>query len=191
MNEAQTRTNLIDDELNKCGWDVKDITKVIQEYEIKLDEHLPEFFNKTKRYVDYALINRVGEVIAIVEAKREDKTLGSAKTQAQYYAQRIKNTQGFTPFIYITNGHEIEFWDSENYPIREVLSYHSLDDLETYSKRNNNNTKLSPELINKEIAGRYYQVDAVTKTLQELNENKRSVCGLWQLEQERPEQLSL
>ncbi|EQB40418.1 hypothetical protein M947_01075 [Sulfurimonas hongkongensis] len=177
MNEAQTRTNLIDDELNKCGWDVKDITKVIQEYEIKLDEYLPEFFNKTKRYVDYALINRVGEVIAIVEAKREDKTLGSAKTQAHYYAQRIKKTQGFAPFIYITNGHEIEFWDSENYPLREVLSYHSLDDLETYSKRNNNNTKLSPELINKEIAGRYYQVDAVTKTLQELNENKRSV--LW------------
>jgi len=177
MNEAQTRTNLIDSELNKCGWDVKDITKVIQEYEIKLDENLPEFFDRAKRYVDYALINRVGEVIAVVEAKREDKTLGSAKTQAQYYAQRIKNTQGFTPFIYITNGQTIEFWDSENYPIREVLSYHSLDDLEAYSKRNNNNTKLSPELINKTIAGRYYQVDAVTKTLQELNENKRSV--LW------------
>ncbi len=177
MNEAQTRTNLIDDELNRCGWDVKDITKVVQEFEIKLDENLPEFFDRAKRYVDYALINRVGEVIAIVEAKREDKTLGSAKTQAQYYAQRIKNTQGFAPFIYITNGHEIEFWDSENYPIREVLSYHSLDDLETYSRRNNNNTKLSPELINKTIAGRYYQVDAVTKTLQELNENKRSV--LW------------
>jgi type I restriction enzyme R subunit len=116
MNEAQTRTNLIDDELNKCGWDVKDITKVIQEYEIKLDEDLPEFFDRAKRYVDYALINRVGEVIAVVEAKREDKTLGSAKTQAQYYAQRIKNTQGFAPFIYITNGHEIEFWDIENYP---------------------------------------------------------------------------
>ncbi|WP_415398339.1 DEAD/DEAH box helicase family protein [Sulfurimonas sp. CS5] len=177
MNEAQTRTNLIDDELNKCGWDVKDITKVIQEYEIKLDEDLPEFFDRAKRYVDYALINRVGEVIAVVEAKREDKTLGSAKTQAQYYAQRIKNTQGFAPFIYITNGHEIEFWDIENYPLREVLSYHSLDDLETYSKRNNNNTKLSPELINKTIAGRYYQIDAVTKTLQELNENKRNI--LW------------
>ncbi len=30
MNEAQTRTNLIDDELVKCGWNVNDITKVIQ-----------------------------------------------------------------------------------------------------------------------------------------------------------------
>ncbi|WP_373003274.1 DEAD/DEAH box helicase family protein [Sulfurimonas sp.] len=177
MNEAQTRANLIDSELNKCGWDVSDITKVVQEYVIELDEDLPEFFDRAKRYVDYALINKVGKVIAIVEAKREDKTLGSAKTQAQYYAQRIKNIQGFAPFIYLTNGHEIEFWDSENYPVREVLSYHSLDDLDTYFKRNNNNTKLSPELINKEIAGRYYQVDAVTKTLQELNENKRSI--LW------------
>ena len=31
MNEAQTRIKLIDDELIKCGWNIKDITKVIEE----------------------------------------------------------------------------------------------------------------------------------------------------------------
>ena len=35
MNKAQTRTNLIDDELVKCGWNIQDITKVVEGYEIE------------------------------------------------------------------------------------------------------------------------------------------------------------
>ncbi len=38
MNEAQTRTDLIDDEFIKCGWNIKDITKVVEEYQIELEE---------------------------------------------------------------------------------------------------------------------------------------------------------
>ena len=177
MNEAETRIVLIDNELIKCGWDIKDITKVIQEYPIELDNNLPDFFDRTKRYVDYALLNKSGHIIAIVEAKKENKTIGSAKTQAEYYVRRIKNIQGFAPFIYITNGHEIEFWDIENYPVRRVLSYHSLNDLETYRKRHENNIKLSSELLNKEIAGRYYQINAITKSIETLNKKHRSI--LW------------
>lgn len=177
MTEAKTRIDLIDKELNICGWTVNDHLKVIQEYEIKLDDNLPKFFDRTKRYVDYALLNKTGQIIAVVEAKRDDKAVESAKTQAEYYARRIKNTQGFAPFIYITNGLEIEFWDSENYPIRKVLSYHSLEDLETYRKRNDNNIVLSPELLDKDIAGRYYQVNAITKTLETLNDKHKSI--LW------------
>ena len=177
MNETQTRIKLIDGELIKCGWNIADITKVIQEYEIKLDDSLPPFFDKTKRYVDYALLNKTDHIIAIVEAKRDSKSVESAKTQAEYYAKRIENIQGFSPFIYITNGTEIEFWDSQNYPIRKVLSYHSLEDLETYRKRNENNITLSQELLDKTIAGRYYQVDAITKAIEALNNKQRSI--LW------------
>ena len=71
MNEADTRTNLIDDELIQCGWNIKDITKVVEEYKIELDDDLPKFFDRTKRYVDYALLNKTGKIIAIVEAKRD------------------------------------------------------------------------------------------------------------------------
>lgn len=177
MNEAQTRKNLIDDELKTAGWNIKDYSQVIEEFEIDLDDTLPSYFDRTKRFVDYALKNKAGDIIAIVEAKREGKVVGSAKTQAQYYAIRIKNTQGFAPFIYITNGLEIEFWDSENYPIRKVLSYHSLEDLETYRKRNDNAIKLSPELLDKNIAGRYYQINAITKTLEAFNNKQRN--ALW------------
>lgn len=177
MNESQTRTTLIDDELIQCGYNITDITKVIQEYPIELDNTLPDFFDRTKRYADYALLNKSGDIIAIVEAKREAKAVGSAKTQAEYYARRIKQTQVFAPFIYITNGHEIEFWDSEHAPLRKVLSCHSLDDLEMYRKRNENNITLSPELINTDIAGRYYQINAVTSTLEALNKKERSI--LW------------
>lgn len=177
MTEAETRIDLIDIELNKSGWNVNDALKVIQEYEIELDDNLPLHFDRTKRYVDYVLINKTGQIIAVVEAKRENKSVHSAKTQAEYYARRIKNKQDFTPFIYITNGNEIDFWDSENGVPRKVLSYHSLEDLETYRKRNENNIVLSPELLNKDIAGRAYQVEAITKTLEKLNAKHRSI--LW------------
>ena len=79
---------------------------------------------------------------------------------------RIKNTQGFAPFIYITNGLEIEFWDSENYPIRKVLSYHSLEDLETYRKRNDNAIKLSPELLDKNTQEIEQTLDFMSETMQ-------------------------
>ncbi|MCT7536732.1 type I restriction endonuclease subunit R [Aliarcobacter butzleri] len=177
MTEAQTRRDLIDIELNNCGWNVNDTLKVIQEYEIPLDENLPLHLDKARRFVDYALLNKTGQIIAIIEAKRENKSVDSAKTQAEYYAKRIKNIQGFAPFIYFTNGNEIKFWDCENGRPREVLSYHSLEDLETYRKRNENNIVLSPELFDKNIAGRAYQVEAITKTLETLNNKKREI--LW------------
>jgi type I restriction enzyme, R subunit len=177
MTEAQTRFDLIDKELNNSGWNINDTLKVIQEYEIELDDNLPTFFDRTKRFVDYVLLNKTGQIIAVVEAKRENKAVESAKTQAEYYARRIKNKQGFAPFIYITNGNEIEFWDSENGIPRKVLSYHSLEDLETYRKRNENNIVLSPELLNKNIAGRAYQVEAITRTVEKLNDKHRSI--LW------------
>lgn len=177
MTEAQTRFDLIDIELNNSGWNINDTLKVIQEYEIELDDNLPTFFDKTKRYVDYVLLNKTGQIIAVVEAKRENKAVESAKTQAEYYARRIKNKQAFAPFIYITNGNEIEFWDSENGIPRKVLSYHSLEDLETYRKRNEKNIILSPELLNKNIAGRAYQVEAITRTVEKLNDKHRSI--LW------------
>jgi len=46
-----------------------------------------------------------------------------------------------------------------------------------FSKRNNNNIKLSSELLNKDIVGRYYQVNAITKSLETLTDKHRSI--LW------------
>ena len=51
MNEAQTRIKLIDDELIKCGWNIEDITKVVEEYEIELDDDL-ERLNKLIQKLD-------------------------------------------------------------------------------------------------------------------------------------------
>ncbi len=68
MDEAKTRAHLIDKELVMAGWNIQDITKVIEEYEIELDDNLPEFFDRTKRFVDYALLSKTGSIIAIVKA---------------------------------------------------------------------------------------------------------------------------
>jgi type I restriction enzyme R subunit len=177
MQESQVRKEIIDKELLNSGWNTDDITKVSKEYLIEIDNNLPDFFDKNKNYADYVLLNKKGKIIAIVEAKKSDKSVGSAKSQAEYYARKIKAKQGFTPFIYTANGYEIDFWDSENGVPRKVLSYHSLSDLETYRKRKEKNIVLSAELLNKDIAGRTYQIEAITKTIARLNENHRSF--LW------------
>lgn len=177
MGEAKTRSELIDTELQKSGWDINDTTKVILEHEIVLDDTLPANFNQSYRYVDYVLLNRQNKIIALVEAKDKYKSVGQAKSQAEYYARRIANVQGFSPFIYITNGLEIEFWDSLNQPIRKVLSYHSIEDLEWLKFRNENKQPLSTELLNKSIANRHYQIEAITKGLEAYDANKRS--ALW------------
>ncbi len=44
----------------------KSTLQTAKEYEIELDEDLPKFFDRTKRYVDYALLNKTGKIIAIV-----------------------------------------------------------------------------------------------------------------------------
>lgn len=177
MGEAKTRIELIDTELQKCGWDTDDTTKVIKEYEIELDDTLPANFNQSYRYVDYVLLNQQNKIIALVEAKDKHISVKQAKSQAEYYARRIANTQDFTPFIYITNGLEIEFWDSLNQSIRKVLSYHSLEDLKWLKFRNENKQPLSTELLEKSIANRPYQIEAITKGLEAYEHNKRSV--LW------------
>ena len=57
-----------------------------------------------------------------------------------------------------------------------------MDDLEAYRKRNENNIVLSPELPNANIAERYYQVNAITLSLETLVPpfHKMRIQGMFQ-----------
>ena len=69
LNEWQTRKQLIDKEIIKRGWNIKDKNQVEEEYPIdwaKDKEGKPV----NERYVDYLLFDNKGEPLAIVEAKK-------------------------------------------------------------------------------------------------------------------------
>ncbi|MDD2775084.1 MAG: type I restriction-modification enzyme R subunit C-terminal domain-containing protein [Gallionella sp.] len=82
--EAQTRSELIDQQLALSGWNVKDPTQVIEEFDILTG--LPEgIFEPNSPYQghqfsDYVLLGKNGKPLAVIEAKKSsrDAAIGDA-----------------------------------------------------------------------------------------------------------------
>ena len=71
-----------------------------------------------------------GEIIAVVEAKRTSSDPRLAQAQAEFYVDQIARRQSFRPFAFMTNGHDIYFWDKGSGNKRQVAGFFSPDDLE-------------------------------------------------------------
>lgn len=111
--EADARI-VIDDMLRQAGWDPADKSQV-------LTEHTSTDVGRA----DYLLLSRNGRPLAVVEAKRAAIEPYTAKQQALPYAKKID-----APFIFLTNGELIYFWDYTNDDARIVNSFFSRRDLE-------------------------------------------------------------
>ena len=111
--EADARI-LIDDLLRQADWDPADKTQVRTEQS-----------SSDAGRADYVLCRRDGRPLAVVEAKRAAIEPYSAKQQALPYAKKIG-----APFIFLTNGDLIYFWDYTEDDARVVNSFFSRRDLE-------------------------------------------------------------
>lgn len=176
--EAQTRAELIDKLLGKSGWNVKDPTQVVEEYDIPIA--LPEGVSEPRtpydghQFADYVLKGKDGSPLAVIEAKKTSKDAAIGREQAKQYCINIqKNTQGELPFCFYANGLEIFFWDIENYPPRKVVGFPTRDDLERFQYIRRNRKPLTQELINTTIAGRDYQIRAIRAVLEAIEQKKR------------------
>ena len=74
---------------------------------------------------DYVLLSKNGRPLAIIEAKRSATHPYVAKQQALPYAKQLG-----APFIFLTNGELIYFWDYTNDDARIINSFFSRRDLE-------------------------------------------------------------
>ena len=176
--EARTRTELIDKLLGKSGWNVKDSTQVIVEYDIPaaLFEGVsePRISYDGRQFADYVLQGKDGKPLAVIEAKKTGKDAGIGREQAKQYCINIqKQTQGELPFCFYTNGLETYFWDLENCPPRKVVGFPTRDDLERFQYIRRNRKPLTQELINTAIAGRDYQIRAIRAVLEGIEQKKR------------------
>jgi len=138
--EADARI-VIDDLLRQAGWDPADKSQVLTEVSIRdtswvISEPVAPYGYKPSRKTkdgdeiptgraDYVLMDRRGRPLAIVEAKRSAIEPYTAKQQALPYAKKIGS-----PFIFLTNGELIYFWDYGNDDARIVNSFFSRRDLE-------------------------------------------------------------
>jgi len=139
--EADARI-IIDELLRQAGWDPADKSQVLTEVSIhdaawmiaepsasysgtKASRRTPNGDEIPTGRVDYVLMNRRGRPLAIIEAKRTAIEPYAAKQQALPYAKKIGS-----PFIFLTNGELIYFWDYGNDDARIVNSFFSRRDLE-------------------------------------------------------------
>lgn len=169
----------IHDELKAAGLDTENSLHIIQNYKINSNDisHFSSYFISPQNNLDYVLKDSNGQIFAIIIILDNYTSFEEVKIFSDFFAQHIKTIQGFCPFIYFIDQYEIGFWDSENYPIRKVLSFHSFNNLEKYKLRNEKYITLSSKVLSKSITNRPYQLEAINKTLGHFNNKNRS--ALW------------
>jgi type I restriction enzyme R subunit len=176
--EAQTRSEFIDKQLALSGWNVKDPTQVIEEFDIltALPEGIadPRTPYEGRQFSDYVLLGKDGRPLAVVEAKKSSRDAAIGREQAKQYCYNIQKGQGGElPFCFYTNGLETYFWDLDNSPPRKVAGFPTRDDLERFQTIRRNRKPLTQELINTAIAGRDYQIRAIRAVLEGIEQKKR------------------
>lgn len=170
LNEARTRADFIDSQLAQAGWSRSRFT-LLEEFLLKAAQ--PDSAYRNDQFADYVLLGSDGKPIALVEAKRSSRDELSGKRQAGDYADVIKAKFDLDPFIFLTNGKEIQFWDRERYAPRKIAGFYTRDDLERLRHQRQYAQLLNGVTINADIAGRDYQNEAIRRVTEGIDAAKR------------------
>ena len=170
-NEASTRAALIDTQLARAGWS-KSRRNLVEEVVLVATEPTSAW-DHGNQFADYVLLGTDNKPIAVVEAKRSSRDELAGKRQAADYANAIQAKFGVDPFIFLTNGKEIQFWDRASYPPRKIAGFYSRDDLERLAHQRRHTSPLAGVEINASIAGRDYQNEAIRRVTEGFDAAKR------------------
>lgn len=164
ISEAKTRKMYIDLSLREAGW-----TSFIKGQDIEFEVNgMPVSTNRTGvGYVDYVLWGDDGQPLALVEAKKTMADARQGREQARLYADCLQVQFGVRPIVFYSNGFETYLWDDAFYPERQVAGFYTKDELMWLMARRSTGgaarTDLRDFVVNTEIAGRPYQLQAVKR----------------------------
>ncbi|MTK12923.1 MAG: DEAD/DEAH box helicase [Clostridiaceae bacterium] len=168
LNEAETRKKLIDIMLSDAGWDVNNNELV--KLELLLENHKEA---GKKGFVDYALFNKKGKPVAVVEAKKSSVDPIIGRQQAVEYANTIERDYGTRPIVFYTNGYEIYMWDDKYSEPRQIWGFYTLEDLEELFFKHKYKKDLNKVEIDKNIAGRPYQIEGIKRVYERYSNGHR------------------
>ena len=167
ISEYKTRKLYIDTMLEDAGW--------VEGKDWQNEVELSGMPNKSETgYADYLLYGDDGRVLAVIEAKRTCVDVAKGRQQAKLYADIIEQRQGRRPVIFLTNGFETRIEDGR-YPERKVAAIYAKRDLEKLFVLQSTRTGLKNVIIDRKIAGRYYQEAAIKAACDALAKNRRKV----------------
>jgi len=146
--EPDARIN-IDQLLRDAGWNPADKQQVTTEVPVSITPEPPsknliadaevQYITKNSpKRADYVLHASDGKPIAVIEAKKEAIDPYRAKAQALPYAKSMD-----APFIFLSNGDAIYFWDYTKGDARPVASFFSQRDLERLIHQRKNQQDLA------------------------------------------------
>ncbi len=165
LSEFATRKRYIDAMLVDAGW--IDGKNWLNEYEI------PGMPNKSEiGFADYVLLGDDGRILAVIEAKRTCVDVAKGRQQAKLYAGLIEQKQGFRPVVFLSNGFETRIIDGQ-YPERKVASFYSRRDLEKLYNLRRMRSSLKNIVVDRSIAGRYYQEAAIKAVCDSFGQKNR------------------
>lgn len=107
-----------------------------------------------------------------IEAKSTMQSADKGRKQAMEYADGLEKKHGVRPVIYYTNGYETKVIDGLGYRDREVISFHSEDDLERMIQKRGR-ADITDLTIDDEITNRPYQKTAIKSLVEWLNKKHR------------------
>jgi type I restriction enzyme R subunit len=158
ISEERTRKEMIDPQLEKADWYLRDHSKV--KIEIPVDGYDAEPSNGV---TDYCLYRENGDVLAVVEAKKTTVDVRMAEGQLEYYVKEIEKHQSFRPFGFLANGYDVYFVDVGLAAKRLVSGFFTREDLENLLFLRQNGQKLGDTSIDNVIVDRAYQHEAIRR----------------------------
>ena len=155
--EAFSRAK-IDALLADAGWSLTDGASVLFEHTLS---------DGTR--ADYALCDRAGRPMAVIEAKRASVEPISAQDQGRHYAELLG-----VPFVFLSNGEDVRFLDRDtDSHARTIATFYSQDDLERRIAARKVRRKLSDVPIDRTIIDRDYQIDCIEALSTEIERGRR------------------
>lgn len=173
--ERQTRQEKIDLQLGRSGWAVG-CRQLLEEFLIESTSCLKEpevKYRTSNEFADYALLDRLGRVLAIVEAKRASRDALEGERQAADYADILRAKNGTDPFVFLANGDEIWFWHRNLYPPRKVSGFFTEEDLTRLAHLDKYGKPLTGAMPLERIIDRAYQIEAVKTIAERIEAAKR------------------
>jgi type I restriction enzyme R subunit len=105
LTEQEVRSRYITPALQKAGWPLRRIREEYAFTDGRVIQRGNMHTRGTRKQIDYLLEYKPNNPLAVVEAKRNDKSLGTGMQQGIDYAEALEHASDLdVPFVYCSNG---------------------------------------------------------------------------------------